>query len=90
MKKFKVIFVILVLLACIGCSQGYDPPSEPRATITSQDLFVCGGMSYIYAEVRYPVTIYNPNNYEITIRCRETDYPIPAHKHITLVRAVCI
>lgn len=90
MEKFKVIFVVLVLLTCIGCSQGYDPPDEPRATITSQDLFVCGGVSCIYAKVRYPATIYNPNNYEITVTCRETDYPIPAHEYITMVRAVCI
>ena len=90
MKKLIIVVIILFLMICTGCPMGYDPSAEPRATITSQDLFVCGGVSCIYAEVRYPVTIYNPNNYEITITCRETDYPIPAHEHITLVRAVCI
>lgn len=63
-------------MICTGCPMGYDPPAEPRATITSQDLFVCEGVSCIYAEVRYPVTIYNPNNYAITVTADGTDYII--------------
>ena len=76
MKELKVIFVVLVLLACIGCTMGYYPSGNSTGIVTSQDLFVCEGVSCIYAEVRYPVTIYNPNNYIITVTSDGIDYVI--------------
>ena len=47
MKKLIIVVIILFLMICTGCPMGYDPPAEPRATITSQYLFVCEGVLHI-------------------------------------------
>lgn len=85
MKKLIIVVIILFLMLFTGCPMGYDPPGEPTAIISSQDLFVCNGISRIYANVRYPATIYNPNNYEITIMCEGIEHTIASHEDITLV-----
>ena len=85
----KIIASIFLVLMLTSCGMLYDGLPNyvdyDHAIVESDSLFVYEGSVRTSTQINLPATLYNPNNYEITVRCAEVDYPIQAHKDITLI-----
>ena len=72
----KQVFIILFILLFIGCSYDYDPWFRGVVAISSESVFSIDNELYLSTSSYLPVTIYNPNNYTITVTADGIDYVI--------------
>lgn len=80
----KKLIIFLLLLTIVSCSYDYDPWYQGSVTIESESVFSVNGKLYLYTTEFIPTTIYNPNNYEITVNCDGTDLTISSHDSLTI------
>jgi len=81
MRIITTILLAIILLFVTGCEFRYDVPeytgSHPMSVyIQSDSVFSVSGNLYLATMQDLPVTIYNPNNYAITVTADGTDYTI--------------
>lgn len=72
----KKIILCLLVLSLVSCSYDYDPWFCGVVAISSESVFSIDNELYLSTSSYLPVTIYNPNNYEITVTADGTDYTI--------------
>ncbi len=72
----KKIILCLLLLSLVSCSYDYDPWFRGVVAISSESVFSIDNELYLSTSSYLPVTIYNPNNYAITVTADGTDYTI--------------
>lgn len=81
MRTIITILLTIMLLFVTGCEFRYDVPEYTRPSpvsvhIESGSIFSVNGNLYLSTTQYLPVTIYNPNNYAITVTADGTDYTI--------------
>ena len=81
MKKY--VLIVLICLTTLSCNLN-SPPVFERTLITSQNLFVVKGKAYTSFGGELPITLYNPNNYEITITIGKESMKIAPLSSITI------
>ena len=81
MKRIALILLVILLSSC-----SYDMmyTQYEYMSISSNSLFVIGGKAYTSYGGNLPITIYNPNNYEITIKIRDKNMKIEPLSSITI------
>jgi hypothetical protein len=72
----KRIVLILLVIFLSSCSYDMMHTQYEYMSISSNSLFVIGGKAYTSYGGNLPITIYNPNNYAITVTADGTDYII--------------
>jgi len=74
----KKIIIILAVFVFLGCNLGYDydPWFCGVVAISSESVFSIDNELYLSTSSYLPVTIYNPNNYAITVTADGIDYVI--------------
>jgi len=85
MKKVLLVLITVFCLLLTGCPYGYDvfPPVE-KVYVTSADLFYVNEKATTEEILSIPVTIYNPNNYEIVVCVDSVEYLIETHSSIEI------
>jgi len=84
----KKIIITTILFLLVSCAYDYDPWVDDAVKVTSDSIFSIGGELMLSATCYPPVTVYNPNVYEITILCNETEYEIQGYEEITIETGV--
>ena len=82
MKKY--VLIVLICLITLSCNLNSPPPVFERTLVTSQNLFVVKGKAYTSFGGELPITLYNPNNYEITITVGSESMKINPLSSITI------
>ena len=80
----KKIILCLLVLSLVSCSYDYDPWFCGVVAISSESVFSIDNELYLSTSSYLPVTIYNPNNYEITVYCEDIEYAIPPYSTFTI------
>lgn len=75
MKRILVLTILIIWLLA-SCAYDHYPPEQRPVSITSESVFVVNGKAYTLYANRIPITIYNPNNYAITVTADGIDYVI--------------
>ena len=81
MKRIALILLVILLSSC-----SYDMmyTQYEYMSISSNSLFVIGGKAYTSYGGNLPITVYNPNNYEITITIGKESMKIAPLSSITI------
>lgn len=74
MRKILTTFLFAILL--VSCDFDIHEHEPPKSVITSEHVFVVDDVAVVLAFKPLPITIYNPNNYSITVTADGTDYII--------------
>ena len=80
----KRIVLILLVIFLSSCSYDMMHTQYEYMSISSNSLFVIGGKAYTSYGGNLPITIYNPNNYEITITVGSESMKINPLSSITI------
>ena len=75
MKKMITITIIILFLLA---SCNYDVMSNPYTyfSANSESLFVVDGQAYTSYSGHFPLNIYNPNDYAITVKIGNKEYSL--------------
>ena len=83
MKKIAIILIVIIALA--SCHMNPPPPDIEYSVVRSDSIFAINGKAYtIYYTTRDIITLYNPNNYEITITVGSESMKINPLSSITI------
>ena len=74
MRKMLTTFLFAILL--VSCDFDIHEHEQPKHLVTSEHVFVIDGSAVVTAFILLPITIYNPNNYPITVTADKIDYLI--------------
>ena len=74
MRKILITFLFAILL--VSCDFDIHEHEPPKSVITSEHVFVINDSAVVTAFILLPITIYNPNNYAITVTSDGIDYVI--------------
>ena len=85
----KKIILLLFIILFISCDINFDIPQTQSVSTTviqieSANIFAIKGALYVSVRKTLPITIYNPNNYEITITIGKESMKINPLSSITI------
>ena len=85
-KTFLKLAILVLILVSTSCLMSYDYRSQGTYVgISSDNIFSIGGSLYIQTYKYLPVTIYNPNNYTITVMInKEAEFVIDSSQYVTI------